>query len=116
MRFMYISTVKCAENLTPLRPFVPELWALKNRRPDHQSFGRILVLRTQHSAHTSTLDTGMIPWAKRSSIVRLLGSMVGERLIPQLLLTWHFLRRRFAPPLARLEMPQQDRTIQKCIL
>ena len=120
-RYMYIGTAKCAENLTPLRPFVPELhvWALKSRRLDHQSFRRILVLRTQHSAHTSTLDTGTIPWAKRSSIVRLLGSMVGERLIlqlSQLLLTWHFLRRRFAPPLARLEISQQDRTIQKCIL
>ena len=123
---MYVGTAKCAENLTPLRPFVPELWALKSRRPHHQSFGRILVLRTQHSAHTSTSDTGTIPWAKRSCILRLLGSIVGERLIPQLvisqralsqlLLTWHFLRRQFAPPLSRLEMPQQDRTIQKCIL
>ena len=83
---MYIGTAKCAANLTPLRPFVPELWALKSRRPDHQSFGRILVLRTQHSAHTSTSDTGTIPWAKRSCILRLLGSMVGERLIPQLVI------------------------------
>ena len=27
-----------------------------------------MVLRTQHSAHTSTSDIGTIPWAKRSCI------------------------------------------------
>ena len=39
---------------------------------------------------------------------------ISQRALSQLLLTWHLLRRQFAPPLSRLEIPQQDRTIQKC--